>query len=213
MESIIEVFQPSFERYGYLIVFAMGILENAAFVGAVVPGDVVLLLAGFYVQRSGLDLAPVVILAFVGALIGDTIGYTIGRLGGRRIVERFGGGRILPHDRLERVDRYFKEYGMWAVALGRLAPRRPDGQHLRRRYGAHAVRTVHRRRDDRSVDLGGRRSRARLLLLGLARGGEVRARLGRRVRVRRVRRRAVLHVPAVLAPTGRRGAAPAQPIT
>jgi membrane protein DedA with SNARE-associated domain len=122
MESIIEVFQPSFERYGYLIVFAMGILENAAFVGAVVPGDVVLLLAGFYVQRSGLDLAPVIILAFVGALIGDTIGYTIGRLGGRRIVERFGGGRILPHDRLERVDRYFKEYGMWAVALGRLAP-------------------------------------------------------------------------------------------
>ncbi len=122
MESIIEVVRPSFERYGYLIVFAMGLLENAAFVGAIVPGDVVLLLAGFYVERSGLDLAPVVALAFVGALIGDTIGYTVGRLGGRRIVERFGGGRLLPHDRLERVDRYFKEYGMWAVALGRLAP-------------------------------------------------------------------------------------------
>jgi membrane protein DedA with SNARE-associated domain len=122
MESIIEVFQPSFEQYGYLIVFVMGILENAAFVGAIVPGDLVLLLAGFYVQRSGLDLAPVIVLAFIGALVGDTIGYTIGRLGGRRIVERYGGGRILPHDRLERVDRYFKEYGMWAVTLGRLAP-------------------------------------------------------------------------------------------
>jgi membrane protein DedA with SNARE-associated domain len=122
MESVIEVFQPSFERYGYLIVLLMGVLENSAFVGAVIPGDVVLLLAGFYVQRSGLDLGPVIALAFTGAVIGDTIGYSIGRFGGRRIVERFGKSRLLPQERLERVDQYFKEYGMWAVALGRLAP-------------------------------------------------------------------------------------------
>jgi membrane protein DedA with SNARE-associated domain len=122
MESLFDIVQPSFERFGYLIVFAMGVLENSAFVGAVIPGDLVLLFAGIYVQRTDLDLAPVIVLAFVGAVIGDTIGYSIGRLGGRRIVERFGGGRFLPHDRLERVDRYFKEYGMWAVAVGRLAP-------------------------------------------------------------------------------------------
>jgi len=114
--------QPYFADYGYLIVFTMGVLENSAFVGAIVPGDVVLLLAGFYVQRTGLDLAPVITLAFVAAVLGDTIGYSIGRFGGRRIVDRFGGGRLFPRERLERVDRYFREYGMWAVSLGRLAP-------------------------------------------------------------------------------------------
>lgn len=122
MEAVIDVIRPSFERYGYLIVFAMGVLENSAFVGAVIPGDVVLLLAGFYVERTELDLAPVIALAFLGAVVGDTIGYAIGRYAGRRIVDRFGGGRLLPHERLQRVDRYFKEYGMWAVAIGRLAP-------------------------------------------------------------------------------------------
>jgi membrane-associated protein len=122
METVIDLIEPYFVRWGYLIVFVMGVLENSAFVGAVIPGDVVLLLAGFYVERSDLNLGPVIVLAFFGALIGDTIGYSIGRFGGRRIVERWGGGRLLPHDRLERVDRYFKEYGMWAVALGRLAP-------------------------------------------------------------------------------------------
>jgi len=122
MEKLLDVLQPSFEQYGYAIVLVMGVLENSAFVGAIVPGDVVLLLAGFYVQRSDLDLWPVVALAFIGAVVGDTIGYSIGRFGGRRIVERFGGGRLLPREHLERVDRYFKEYGMWAVALGRLAP-------------------------------------------------------------------------------------------
>ena len=122
MEEAIAFAEPYFERYGYLIVLAVVALENSAFVGAVIPGDVVLLAAGFYVQRSELDLGPVILLAFVGALIGDTIGYSIGRFGGRRILERFGDGRVLSRERLERVDRYFHEYGMWAVALGRLAP-------------------------------------------------------------------------------------------
>lgn len=122
MEEAIAFAEPYFERYGYLIVVAAVALENSAFVGAVVPGDVVLLAAGFYVQRSDLDLGPVILLAFLGALLGDTVGYCIGRYGGRRILERFGNTRVLSRDRLARIDRYFHEYGMWAVALGRLAP-------------------------------------------------------------------------------------------
>ena len=118
---MIELIRPYFEQWGYLIVFGVCLLENSAFVGAIVPGDVVLLLAGFYVQRSSLDLVPVIVLALVGAVIGDTIGYFIGRTGGRRLVDRFGK-HLLPARRLERMDRYFEEYGMWAVTIGRFAP-------------------------------------------------------------------------------------------
>lgn len=121
MDEIIELIQPYFEEWGYLIVFVMMLLENSAFVGAAVPGDLVLLLAGFYAQRSDLDVAPICGLAFVGALIGDTIGYSVGRFAGRRVVDRFGK-RLFPPDRLDRVDRYFQEYGMWAVAVGRITP-------------------------------------------------------------------------------------------
>lgn len=121
MESVIEFVQPYFVEWGYLIVFLMTMFENSAFVGAVIPGDVVLLLAGFYVQRSDLNLAPVVALAFAGALIGDTIGYSIGRFAGRRVVDRFGR-RLFPEERMQRVDRYFQEYGTLAVAMGRITP-------------------------------------------------------------------------------------------
>lgn len=121
MDGIIELVQPYFEEWGYLIVFVMMLLENSAFVGAAVPGDLVLLLAGFYAQRSDLDIAPICGLAFIGALIGDTVGYSIGRFAGRRVVDRFGK-RLFPPDRLDRVDRYFQEYGMWAVAVGRITP-------------------------------------------------------------------------------------------
>lgn len=121
MEAVITFVQPYFEQWGYLIVFLVVMLENAAFLGAVIPGDVVLLLAGFYVERSELNLAPVSALAFIGALIGDSIGYGIGRFGGRRVIDRFGR-RVFPPERLERVDRYFAEYGMWAVTVGRITP-------------------------------------------------------------------------------------------
>jgi membrane-associated protein len=121
MEAVIEFVQPYFEEWGYVIVFALGVLENSAFVGFVVPGDLVLLLAGFYAERSTLDLPPIVLLAFVAALLGDSLGYAVGRFAGRRLVNRFGK-RLFPPDRLARVDLYFAEYGTWAVAMGRLTP-------------------------------------------------------------------------------------------
>lgn len=119
---LLSVVRPYFVRYGYTIVFVGTLLENSAFVGAVVPGDVVLLLAGFYAERGALDLPEVMGLAFAGAMIGDSIGYLIGRLAGRRIVDRFGDRFFLPEKRLARVERYFSEYGVWAVAIGRFAP-------------------------------------------------------------------------------------------
>lgn len=119
---MIDFIQPYFEQWGYAIVFLSRLLENSAFIGVVVPGDVVLLMAGFYAERGTLDLGPIMALSFVGALIGDSIGYVIGRVAGRRIVDRWGQRFWLPHDRLERFDRYFAEYGMWAVAVGRITP-------------------------------------------------------------------------------------------
>ena len=61
-------------------------------------------------------------IAFGGALLGDTIAYCVGRFAGRKVVDKWGGRRFLPERRIERFDRYFAEYGMWAVALGRVTP-------------------------------------------------------------------------------------------
>jgi membrane-associated protein len=122
VERLIELIQPYFEQWGYLIVFATTLLENSAFLGVIVPGDVILLLAGFYAERRALRLEVVIIIAFTGAFLGDTIAYVVGRFAGRRIVDRWGRRFLLPKERLERFDRYFAEYGMWAVALGRVTP-------------------------------------------------------------------------------------------
>lgn len=122
MEQVIDFIEPYFDRWGYLIVFLAILLENSAFIGAVVPGDIILLLGGFYAERGSLDLPPIMALAFVGALIGDSIGYVIGRVGGRRLIVRYGHRVFLPAERIARVERYFAEYGLVAVLIGRFAP-------------------------------------------------------------------------------------------
>lgn len=122
VERLIEIVQPYFVSWGYLIVFGTTLLENSAFLALVIPGDAILLLAGFYAQRGALSLPAVMAIAFVGAVAGDAIAYMIGRFAGRKIVDKWGGKRFLPQRRLDRFDRYFAEYGMWAVALGRITP-------------------------------------------------------------------------------------------
>jgi membrane protein DedA with SNARE-associated domain len=122
VDHLIDLVKPYFVSWGYLIVFAVTLLENSAFLALVIPGDAVLLLAGFYAERSALSLPAVMIIAFVGALTGDTIAYFVGRFAGRKIVDRWGGGRILSTKRVERFDAYFAQYGTWAVALGRVTP-------------------------------------------------------------------------------------------
>ena len=122
MDHLINVIRPYFEAWGYLIVFAVTLLENSAFLALVIPGDAVLLLAGFYAQRGALSLPAVMAIAFAGALLGDTIAYCVGRFAGRKIVDKWGGRRFLPEQRIVRFDLYFAEYGMWAVALGRITP-------------------------------------------------------------------------------------------
>jgi membrane protein DedA with SNARE-associated domain len=122
LDHLIELVRPYFAQWGYLIVFGTTLLENSAFLALLVPGDAVLLLAGFYAQRAALSLPAVMGLAFAGAVTGDTIAYAIGRFGGRRIVDRWGDTLRLTTGRVERFERFFAEYGMLAVALGRVTP-------------------------------------------------------------------------------------------
>lgn len=120
---------PFFEDYGLWIVFAATFIESGLVVASVVPGETVLIFAGFLSAPSDvtgpipiLDLPDVMIVAFAGAILGDILGYMIGRLGGRSLVRRFGKFFFLPEKRLPVLERYFSVYGGRAILFGRFAP-------------------------------------------------------------------------------------------
>jgi membrane protein DedA with SNARE-associated domain len=82
-ERALTVTQDLFASYGYLVVFFGPLLENTLFIGAIIPGTIVMLLAGLSAHDGLISFWPAVLLGAVGAMIGDTISYGIGRWGWR----------------------------------------------------------------------------------------------------------------------------------
>ncbi len=130
LEGIIENLTPWFLQWGLLIVFVATFVESSIVVASILPGESVLLLAGFFsspdrpfaTEEPALSLVSVILVAFAGAVLGDLVGYTIGRIGGRAIVRRFGKFILLPERRLPVLERYFKHYGRRAILFARFAP-------------------------------------------------------------------------------------------
>jgi membrane protein DedA with SNARE-associated domain len=93
--------------YGYL----------AVFIGALLEGESVLMIAGYAAHGGYLSMATVIGVAFFGATLGDQIFFLLGRRFGRDIVERW------PHllERIERVDRLLFRYHGWVIVLVRFA--------------------------------------------------------------------------------------------
>src|SRR5687767_13485373 len=107
LESLVDTITPWFLEWGLLIVFAATFIESSIVIASILPGESVLLLAGFFSSpgrpsgsaEESLALPAVIVVAFCGAVLGDLVGYAIGRLGGRTIIRRFGRFFFLPEKR------------------------------------------------------------------------------------------------------------------
>jgi len=105
---------------GWLVLVVAGVVvlaEDALFVGFVLPGETVALLAGAAAKVGHASLAGVLVVVVLGAIVGDTIGYELGRhLGGRVLRVRALDRR---RERLEAARDFLARRGGSAVFLGR----------------------------------------------------------------------------------------------
>lgn len=106
-------------HWGYLIIFLGAMLESAAFLGVIVPGESLVLVAGFFAAQGLLDLDGLIVVVAVGATLGDSIGYELGRWLGRPGLLRYGGRFGLHKARLDRAEAFFSRHGGKSVFLGR----------------------------------------------------------------------------------------------
>ena len=106
-------------HWTYLLVFAGALLESAAMIGVLVPGEALVLAAGFFAAQGALDLDALIWVVAVGAAIGDSVGYEIGRRFGRPALLQHGHRFGITEERLRRVDRFFERHGGTSIFLGR----------------------------------------------------------------------------------------------
>jgi membrane protein DedA with SNARE-associated domain len=114
--GILEFLIGLFTAYGYWVVFFGVMLENA---GLPIPGETIVLAAGFFAADGHFQLPLVMLIAAVGAVIGDNIGFAVGRHFGRGILYRFGKYIFLPPHRIDRMSVFFESHGDKTILVAR----------------------------------------------------------------------------------------------
>src|SRR2546428_7055745 len=102
--------------YGYWAVFFGVMLENA---GLPVPGETILLIAGYFASTGQFHLPLVMLIAATGAVVGDNIGFAIGHHFGRGFLLRVGRFFFLTPKRVEHMENYFKRHGNKTILVAR----------------------------------------------------------------------------------------------
>jgi membrane-associated protein len=111
---ILQLLQGYFGRYGYWTVAVVLLLENA---GVPVPGETVLLLAGFLTfSQHHFRLPWVIAIGVAAATLGDNLGYAIGCYGGRPLLNRY---RQLFPAQIAQGERLFEKHGPVTVFFAR----------------------------------------------------------------------------------------------
>jgi membrane protein DedA with SNARE-associated domain len=116
LPGVLHALEPTLNNYGYLAVAGLVLVEDF---GVPVPGETVLILGAVYAGSGRLSIVLVVLLGFLGAVVGDNIGFAIGRFGGRRLVERWGRYIFLTPERLDKATAFFERHGGKVIVVAR----------------------------------------------------------------------------------------------
>lgn len=132
IERLVDLIAPLFGDWGLAIVFLATFLETSAFLGLLVPGETIVILAGIMANETfraklgvtgdvTVTIEQVVAVTIAGVVAGDHAGYLIGRFKGRAIAAR-SRGRFFNPDRLAAAEDYYRVHGGKTVFLGRFTP-------------------------------------------------------------------------------------------
>lgn len=108
-----------FSTYGYFFLFLATALENIPVIGIFLPGEVIVVAAGFFAAGGEFNLAAVIAVACLGAFTGTVASYALGFWGGRRLIEAMAQKLGVDGDRLAAADTYFSTHGHLTVFVGR----------------------------------------------------------------------------------------------
>jgi membrane protein DedA with SNARE-associated domain len=106
-----------FTHHGLPLLFVVVMLESF---GLPLPGETALVFFGVLASQGNYDIAVVIAVAALAAIVGDNLGYwVIGRWGGRRLFERNRwlksyGDRVIP-----RTEAIMRRHGGKTVFFGR----------------------------------------------------------------------------------------------
>ncbi len=109
------------ESGGLLAIGAIVFAESGLLAGFFLPGDTLLLFAGFFAAQGVLPLGWLIIVIVACAIVGDNVGYSIGRRTGHRVFRK-KDGIFFRQEHLVRAENFYKKHGGKTIILARFVP-------------------------------------------------------------------------------------------
>lgn len=103
-----------------IIAFLSALSESVPIVGIMVPGQTLVIGAGFLAKAGLCNPLILFILAALGAIVGDWIGYAIGRRYGNAFLQRFARFVFISQDNLAWTASLLRNHTGKALVFGRL---------------------------------------------------------------------------------------------
>jgi membrane protein DedA with SNARE-associated domain len=119
LEHALTELSDTLGAWTYALVGGLAFLETGAFVGLLAPGETAIVLGGVVAAEGGVDLLPIVLVAWVFAALGDLASFVLGQRLGRRFLYRHGPRMGMTEPRVHRVERFYATHGPKAILVGR----------------------------------------------------------------------------------------------
>jgi len=106
---------------GYLGLLGIVFAESGLFLGFFLPGDSLLFTAGFLASQEYFNIVVLIILCFIGAVLGDSVGYAFGKKTGPMLFMK-EDSLLFKKSHLERARIFYEKHGGKTIVLARFMP-------------------------------------------------------------------------------------------
>lgn len=121
LDKYITVLVESYGVWVYAILFAVIFSETGFVVTPFLPGDSLLFVAGAVAALGGMDIAWLIGVLFVAAVLGNSVNYSIGRYLGPKVFH-WENSRFFNRDALVKTHAFYEKHGGKTLILSRFLP-------------------------------------------------------------------------------------------
>jgi membrane-associated protein len=120
LDKYLQLIISDYGLWVYLILFLIIFCETGFVVTPFLPGDSLLFAAGAFAAIGQLNIAWLILLLFLAAVLGDTVNYWIGHYIGDRVFE--SRSRFIKKEYLDRTQKFYEKHGGKTIFLARFIP-------------------------------------------------------------------------------------------